>query len=79
MAKLVRIQDITYLKLANHGHCGDTMDSIVLRLLNIAEDKDCKRKSSDDNEDEENEGEDNDDHHHRESISDYPHRGGFNW
>ena len=39
MAKLIRLQDFTYRRLSRHGHYGDTMDSIITRMLDYVEGK----------------------------------------
>jgi hypothetical protein len=46
MAKLIRLQDFTYRRLSRHGRYGDTMDSIITRMLDDAEGKESEVASS---------------------------------
>jgi hypothetical protein len=39
MAKLIRVSDSTYKELAKDGKWSDTMDSLIVRLLNKAHTK----------------------------------------
>ena len=44
MVKFVRISDSTYKELSEYGKWSDTMDSLILRLLNTAHNKETDTK-----------------------------------
>ncbi len=44
MAKLIRVSDSTYKELAKHGNWSDTMDSLIVRLLNEVHSKETNTK-----------------------------------
>jgi hypothetical protein len=44
MVKLIRVSDSTYKELGDFGKWSDTMDSLIVRLLNEAHSKETNTK-----------------------------------